>query len=75
MQINDVSVPNRSLPAQSGISTTFSEWANSHRARGGDFDEGAFAAGAQAFSAAYGSGLSLHEAFEVGRQAFYSALS
>lgn len=57
-----------------GIAATFSDWVQAHRAYGGDFDESALHAGLQATSSAYRGGLSLSEAFEMGRQAYYSSL-
>lgn len=57
-----------------GIGSTFSEWALSHRSMGGDFDENALQAGIQASVTAYRGGLAPQDAFEIGRQAFYSAL-
>jgi hypothetical protein len=56
------------------IASTFSEWVQAHRAYGGDFDEAALTAGIQATTAAYHGGLTLSEAFEMGRQAYYSTL-
>jgi hypothetical protein len=57
-----------------GIAATFAEWAQAHRSYGGDFEDSALAAGTQATTAAYRAGLSLSDAFEMGRQAYYSAL-
>jgi hypothetical protein len=62
-----------STPAQ-GIASTFSEWAQTHRSFGGDFDERALQEGIQATIAAYSGGHSLSDAFEIGRQTYYSAL-
>jgi hypothetical protein len=68
MQLND------GTGGTDGIAATFAEWAQTHRAYGGDFEESALTAGTQATMAAYRSGLSLSEAFEMGRQAYYSTL-
>ena len=64
----------RATPSDDGIATTFSDWAQAHRAYGGDFDEDALHAGIQATVAAYRRGLATTDAFETGRRAFYSAL-
>lgn len=57
-----------------GIAARFSDWVAAHRSMGGDFEENALAAGLEATMAAYHRGFSPHEAFEIGRQAFYSTL-
>ena len=57
-----------------GIAATFSDWVQAHRAYGGDFNEPALRAGLQATLRAYHGGLSLNQAFEVGRQAYYASL-
>lgn len=57
-----------------GIAATFSDWVDAHRAFGGDFNESAFRAGLQATLTAYRGGLSLSQAFELGRQAYYLSL-
>ena len=56
------------------VAVTFSEWAQTHRSYGGEFNENALAAGIQATVAAYRRGLAASDAFEIGRQAFYAAL-
>jgi hypothetical protein len=57
-----------------GIAATFAKWVQAHRAYGGDFEEAALTAGTQATMAAYRGGLSMSDSFEMGRQAYYSAL-
>lgn len=70
-----VEIPMRGGPSPAdGIASTFSEWAQTHRSSGGDFDERALQAGTMATIAAYSGGHSLSDAFEIGRHAYYSAL-
>jgi hypothetical protein len=73
MQLNGFQ-PGESQFSGDSIAATFSEWAAAHRSYGGDYDEGALSAGVQATHAAYLSGFSLNEAFEMGRQAYYASL-
>jgi hypothetical protein len=72
MQVES-SLRGASAPAQ-GIVSTFTEWANTHRSFGGDFDERALDAGIRATIAAYHGGHGMSDAFEIGRQAYYAAL-
>jgi hypothetical protein len=52
----------------------FSEWAQAHRSFGGDYEENALQEGIRATMAAYSGGHSLSDAFEIGRQTYYSTL-